>query len=445
MVEATASASRRDLQYVAASEAAAFCAPVLRHGVPRRALAPGSAGANRNLLLLMTAGERILSVDDDMVCHTWVSPRRRDGLVIMGHDEIRDMAFHASRAASLSAVASMPEDLLRAHEALLAHSLSDLLANASAPPDLTRACGHLRSRLSAGRPQVVTVTFSGIAGDSGTYCPGRLLFSSGSVRARLWSGEALFATAMTSREGFRIAAESVVTHTCHCAAGCMGLSNVTVVPPFPSVGRNQDGVFGVLLAAADPAALFAHVPVGVVHDSDRPSEYSVMNTPGSETGRAIVDAGRLRSAAESRLSELLIAFVLRLSPSIVATSPGDRMRDIGDALAALGAMSPGSFVALVTDVTRETRAREFEYADKGARTPECPTYWRAALEGYRATLQEAMLRPDFFLPIEFHASGSLEAGYRSLRGFVRRFGRLVASWPTLWEAARGVNSRARVA
>lgn len=429
-----------DVQYVGASEARAFCATVLDGTAPVRPLAPGSAGANRNLLLLMSAGECILSVDDDMVCMTWALPTRRDALVVMGHDEIRQTAFHATRAAALAAIESVPADLLGAHEALLAQSLSDLLTRASEPPDTTRACDHLRSGLAAGRRQVVAVTFSGIAGDSGTYCPGRLLFSSGSVRDCLWSSEVRFTTAMTSREGLRIAETNVVTHTCHCTAGCMGLSNLTVVPPFPAVGRNQDGVFGVLLAVSDPAALFAHVPVGVVHDSHRPSRYRAAGSPDLRAG-STGHAGHLRSAVESRVSELVIALALRLARSVAATAPADRMREVGGALAAVGAMSPRSLVALVTDVTHETRARELDYATAGAGESGCPDYWRAALDEYRTTLEQAMRRPEFFLPIEFRSS-SIDAGYRSLAAFMRQFGRQVAAWPTWWAAARAANPRA---
>ncbi len=418
-VTAIARTTRRDLRYVGPEEAAAWRALSQgRRRVPT--LAPGSAGANRNLLLLMTAGERVLFVDDDMVCDTWMSPARRDGLVVMGHEEIRQMEFHPDRAAARAAVQRTPADLLHAHEALLARPLSDLVERSPTPPDLGHACEHIRARLQAGQTQVVRVTFSGLAGDSGTYCPGRLLFSSGSCRERLWSDPAQFAIAMTRREMSRIAATNVVTHVCHCSAGCMGLSNLTVAPPFPPVGRNEDGVFGVLLAATDPAALFAHVPVGIVHDSDRPPGYS---------------GGPLGSAEESRLAELLIALLLR-PPPLAAASPGDRMREVGERLTAVDRLGAAACAALVVEVTRETRAREIEFADAGAGAVECPAYWRSALSGYRARLRQAMRQPEFFLPIEFRDAPSLETGYRSLGAVLRRFGRLVESWPERWEAAR---------
>jgi hypothetical protein len=436
-VATIARATGRDLQYVATEEADAFCASLRQDDASAPALVPGTAGQNRNLMLLMTAGERVLFVDDDMVYDTWEPHERRAGLVVMGHDEIREVAFHPSRAAALAAVAPAPQDLLGSHAALLGRSLSDLLAASSEPPDLTRACEHLRSRLRSGRPQVVRATFSGLVGDSGTYCPGRLLFSSGSFRARLWESEASFRTAMTSREVSRIAAANVVTHTCHCASGGMGLSNLTVVPPFPPLGRNQDGVFGVLLAMSDPAALFAHVPVGIVHDSDRSSRYGISPLAKAAAGQPVGDGARWRSAAESRLSELVIALLLRQAPSLVAASPADRLREIGEALTAVGRLEHRAFVTLVTDVTRETRARELEYAETGAESPDCPTYWRSALEDYRRTLQAAMCRPEFFLPIEFQDRGSLESGYRPLRSFMRSLGCFVADWPAWWEAGHG--------
>lgn len=342
----------------------------------------------------------------------------------------------------MGSVLRVQEDLIGAHERLMSTSIADLLARSPGGVDLRDACSHLQERLRAARPLDVRVTLTGLAGDSGTQCPGRLLFSSGPRRDLLWSNEAIFRTAMTYREVVRIARTSIITHRSHVMGFCMGLSNRKVMCPFPSVGRNEDGVFAVLLSASDPSALFGHVPLGVVHDSHRPSEYDVTSGTRRHAGRLEGESRfrSLRSATESSISELVIAFLLTLVTGIRGTTPATRLREVGNELARLARLSPRAFVGLVRDSIDGLRTRQLEYGERATELPGCPPYWRRALIEYRAGFLDARARPEFFLPREFHGLGSLEAGFESLRRVIGEFGALVAEWPSLWKAARSLNA-----
>ena len=252
-ISGVADGSGHHVEYLGPSEAGKFCATLAIPELFAPALTSGSTGANRNLLLLLTAGEHVLTVDDDVVLETWGATNRDDALALMGHQqELFETEFFASRASALASVVRMPADVLAAHEALLGHSVSALVDRSSRAADMTRACGHLRSALDQGRPLVVKATFAGLAGDAGVYCPYRLLFSGGPLRQLLLTSASTFQTALTSREASRIVHTNVVTHDCGCMAPCMGLANREVVPPFMPTGRNEDGVFGVMLAASGP-------------------------------------------------------------------------------------------------------------------------------------------------------------------------------------------------
>jgi hypothetical protein len=425
VVTALAGSTRLDLSYVGRAEAAAFSRALRKNGIPGPTFVPGAIGANRNLLLLMTAGEHMLQADDDIVCDAWALPGRHTDVAVTGHHELREVAFFKNRAASLAAITPTRTDLLAVHESLLGRSLPDLITASPRPADLTRACTHVFSGLLARRRQDVKATFSGLAGDSATYCPGRLLLRSDSVRDHLWSSQTAFRHAMTYREVFRIAKTLVVTHNCQCMAFCMGIANQSGVPPFMPVARNEDGVFGILTAVCDPASLFGHVPIGVIHDSDRPSKYAGPRTP---------------SASESRLGDLVINLLLRDVSSLSQTSPSDRMREIGEILVHIGGLRRRAFIALATELTLETRHREIARAEKSAADADCPGYWSEALIRYHTEFLKAVLKPEFVLPREFHGLGSLDAAYDAVQACVRHYGRLIASWPVLWQAARELNA-----
>ena len=415
-------------EYVGIDEAAALAARLAAYNPPRPGLLPGPTGANRSIALLMTAGEDVLCLDDDILCDTWARPDWSDDLVVMGHDERRYVAFHADRAAALADAPRVSRDLLRAHERLLGRTLPELVLESPADADLSDACEHVWSRLRSARPPVVRATFSGLAGDSATSSPSGLLLSSGTFVEQLWSDPAAFATAMSSREVTRIAASNLVTHKCHCMSACMGLSNRTVTPPFPWLARGEDGVFGVLVSASDPAALFAHVPVGVVHDSTRPPAY---------------ETDWRRSNGRFGIFEVLIAFIVECMPSLTASLPPARLREIGTALTTMASSSPTEFVAKVTSSMRESRLGQFEFSRQRATVEGCPEYWRTALREYRDACVQAMTRPEFFLPVEYSNASSLETGFADLQRFVLQFGEFVTCWPDLWETARELNPAGR--
>jgi hypothetical protein len=362
-------ATGRDVQYVGAEDAARFSAALRRKGAPID-LAPGSAGANRNLLLLLTAGERILSTDDDIVCDVWAPRGRRDRLALTAHEDLRRVAHFRTRQQALASVRRSAADLLAEHEALLGQTLPRLLSRSTTPPDLSRACPHILAFLRKRQRPIVAATFSGLAGDAATYGPER------------------------NREITCVAPLRIVTHDCHCMAGCMGLANDALLPPFPHMSANEDGVFGVMLAASDVTTLFGHVPAGVVHDSDR--------KPARATPRS-------RPASESRVSDLIINLLFRFEPALPRGSRRERLLAAGELLRGIGRLDLRAFVSVVTDVTLMARRGK---------------------------------APSSFLPIEFHHRASLDAGYRAARRFIGAYGELVSAWPAAWETARELNGRA---
>ena len=415
----------RTIDYAGVDEARALRVRLAAAGASETmldfALTPGAIGANRNLVVILTAGEHVLMADDDIVCEPWRRDGGSQGIAVWGHTDPQDSEFFASREDARHAAARARVDLLAAHAALLGQPMPDLLASTAGEPDLGETCSHLIGALAEGRQPAVRLTFTGMAGDSGTYCPYSRLFASGPTQAKMAAGRDVFERALRSREVLRIASRATLTHDPRCMAGCMGLANRAGVPPFMPVGRNEDGVFGAMLHALDPLALFAHVPVGVVHDSSRPAVYEDRS---------------MRSASETRVSELLILLARAAMQGALDTHPAVRLARLSGTLAELGRLDAGAFARHVTRVMLDSRAQQLGRIEAMvSRTAEYPPYWRSSLEEYRRTLVRSVARPDFFLPIEFQDAEGVEAGFRRLQEFVGGFGALLVTWPEIWTKA----------
>ncbi len=235
-------------------------------------LRPGASG-NRNIAILLSSGENVLLVDDDVVCDPWTLRSRRNAIDVCGHVERRHLAFFKTRAGARRSLIRASASLLEAHGVLLGRSLQSLTNATSARIETTRACIFLVEGLTGFRDVVVRTTFSGLTGDAGASNPERLLFATGEWKKLLLSSRDVYDTAFKYREVLRVGDRYFVTHDSACMGFCMGLANTSMVPPFLPTGRNEDGLFGMTLSAVDRAAVGGHIPYAVLHDSTRPSSY----------------------------------------------------------------------------------------------------------------------------------------------------------------------------
>jgi hypothetical protein len=169
-----------------------------------------AAGATRNVILLATAGARILTLDDDVVCAVRAHPEHQEGVAFFGHTEPRDTIWYASRSASLAGGVSLDLDLISAHSTYLGAQLRDLGANEYGS-DLSHACQHLLRVLRDPKENAVVATWAGVAGDSAAYCPYRLLFDTGPTRDAMTRDPKQFHLATTSREVLRVARRATMT------------------------------------------------------------------------------------------------------------------------------------------------------------------------------------------------------------------------------------------
>lgn len=384
------------------------------------ALVPSTAGASRNALTLLTAGESVLSLDDDVLLTPWTHESRLPGVHVAGHIDLREWRFFDDRRQALESAQPVHLDFLSAHEALLDRPLGRVATTAGC--DWTDACGHVLVNLVAGREPRVRVTFAGVAGDSGLHSPLRLLFATGPVAASMAADPDSYRRALHTREVHRIARRDLITHDHLCMAYCMGIANRALLPPFCPVGRNEDGVFGALLSIHDPLAMFAHLSVGVLHDSERPALYD-------DAARAL--------AFRTRVADLLIALTHNLASSVFAESPASRMRRVGGLLRDIGEANPRICEELVLEVLVAARARELLVLEERIATAtEWPDEWRRDAGQYRTELLSACRDPSFFEPIELR-----DEGPRLMQPFLRAFGSLVERWPDIWEAAAARNGQ----
>lgn len=412
-----------------------------------------AAGANRNALLLAAAGERFLSVDDDVVCALARSPAPVPGVELFsgggdGYENYNpaDFWFFPDRAALERAVPPEDADALGLHEPLLGRDLGAALSQvAGEAVALGRCAPALLDRVIAHGGQA-RVTLAGVAGDIGWYAPTWLLLLTGASRERFTGSEAAYLSACASRRALRVVPRPTITDGRFFQSTLLGLDNRVPLPPFMPVQRYEDGVFRIALRTCFEDAYFAHLPWAAFHDADE--------------GRRWSREDIWRTAAWIRTGELMVHCVRSYAPPPGADVEG-RFRSLGAHLVSLGELPAADFRTFVRSRLVAQKTRYLEHLEALLQEHgDAPAYWARDLRRHVMTVRDALRTDAFFVPRDLvvsrqaagpegrHHGGDAAPGDRTLdeaqaiaQQLVRGYGALLRLWPDLVAATRELRAR----
>lgn len=338
------------------------------------------AGATRNVIALTAAGSRYVSIDDDSL-----SVFHRPRALAPPKRVIDPQPIEIGSTADVEPIAVDP---LSPHEAFLGRPA------AAAAPD---APPHFR----------IAMTFVGVYGDLGVGEPGQLAFARGDSQQHLAAG--LFEQIARGGSAVRLARAVQASLMPFAMMGAYGADATRIMPPFLSAGRNQDGLFALVLRLVDPGACFVHLPLAISH---RPS------------GGRRYDLTKFASfGASPRLSDLVRVAVASAHAGLPDADPAKRMRALG------GALDRETSLARLADGWNETRLAWSRQLDESARA--CP---HGPLREGTLQLAGALARP---VTLDDRAEGL------PVLASIRQFGRSLALWPDVWERARAMNAAGR--
>jgi hypothetical protein len=419
----------RNVRYAGRKEKLEFVERLVDQGIDRSvanfALLGGSVppavttGANRNCVLLDLTGEFLLLADDDTVCTFVAHPEPRATLKLGNHESPREIWFYRTREEVITAANSQRCDLLKEHENLLGRSLPELLVPLpTSCIDSDDACKHLLE--ATGRTEArVVLTMPGVAGDSGARYAQRFLLASERALRQLNESESAAELAFTSREVLWVAPEPTINHSSHCQAGGLGIANTELMPPFFPIGRNQDGVFGVLNMLSQNS-FFGHLPIALLHDAERGRTYQPL--PSFD------------------ISELIISLIHSLFPRQYG-GIGSSLCSIGKDLLQIGRLADRDFWEIVITSASENAARNLRLLDlRRKRMDHCTTFIQREFDRYRDYVFASLTTAPYFVPIEF-VDLPVEFAREEIRKLVQRTAQLFCAWPDLVKASQYLKSK----
>ncbi|MEZ5404105.1 MAG: hypothetical protein R2729_30780 [Bryobacteraceae bacterium] len=339
-----------------------------------------SYGANRNLLLLETAGEPVLTVDDDMVCEWRRSPEYQPGLAVSARNPA-ERWLHESMDAARGSAAPEPFDVLGRFGAGLGPMGESVISEAPVPVR-------------------VAIAQAGVCGDAGTDSPLGRLLARGAARERWLERPGLWRTRAVTAVARR---ETLVTAP-HWMTACAAMDGRLPLVPFPPMDRFDDRTFATLLWMTRHDWAIRHVPWSVWHEP----------VPAREFAADALTA----QAGVFRTGEAVLAFLYHAKPPSLAAA--------AEWLGEAAAWDEATFVRFVAALRRKGVEKEIAIlreaiAEHGGK----PEWWAGELRAVIAVLEETL------------AGERLMAGSAGLQGYLGAFAELLRHWPAMWECARG--------
>ena len=382
---------------------------------------PITTGAARNSLLLATAGDRFVMVDDDSVCRLAQCPSLEQGTALTSRRDPTEFWFFADPQSTLEKTSFVDADFLGLHEALLGRLAGECLPQAaelesldlhSAAPAFDR-----RLRLWGGH---VRATMAGVLGDSGIGSTG-YLFVDAESQKRLTRTEANYLAAVHSRQVLRTVRQTTISEGTSCIAVNLGLDNRSLLPPFIPVQRNSDGLFARTLRLCFRDAYLGYLPWAVLHEPERPRQQGL-----EEYWRHI---------RQVRTPDVVTHLLQASDAPYDGLGDAASLRRLGGRFEDWGSLDAVEF----EEVLRKQVWRSVAGVLSGQRSPEVPPagqeFYARHRRKYAGILRQRVTERDYFLPSDLQHAGGQEQVCALGREIIRRFGQLLRAWPEMYAAA----------
>lgn len=379
-------------------------------------------GRTRNLALLLSAGQPLVFLDDDVLFETLSPPERESGCEISSRP--REVAFFDQPEAWESYVVDLEQDLVGLHGAFLGQPLSAALRRIENrkpdPESLTHLFAAEARHLTP--DSRLLVTGNGSFGDPGVANNCWLFELTDRSLNRLTASAAGYEDNLTRRNLWLGRERHHLFTRFSLLSQVTGLDNRALLPPYFPVFRNEDFLFGEMVQLMHPNALMLDLPWAAPHLplEQRRWERDRMDEPDNPGVCGFI-AGRLATAAQDQ----------------GLANPRERIHLLGRRLLDLAALSEAGLAAQIQDQILTVRSERAGFLERQLRAhPKLPDYYARDLKRIIQRNLESLLEPSPAALMDSHKAFGADAERRRLQELFAGFGQALLHWPEIIEAAK---------
>jgi hypothetical protein len=220
-------------------------------------------GRARNFALLLSAKERLIIVDDDVICHAYNPPQLTSEIRVSS--ECRDADFY-TQDEQWSHFIAKDRNIFVEHSRYLGTDLAILLTDSKSKDTQNSVTNlHIADLLSFDHNSKIISTLNGTYGDPGTSSLDWVFTLNQKTKKRLFSSQDKLSSAFETRNCW-LGRTSVTLCTNYAQMSAItGIDNTQLIPPYYPKGRNEDFLSGELLQYIHPNNPALDLPYAVPH------------------------------------------------------------------------------------------------------------------------------------------------------------------------------------
>ncbi len=382
-----------------------------------------TSGLARTVALLLSVGQRLLVLDDDILCEVY-EPERVPGVAFS--DDAREATFYASREEWTEQRAERGRDPFIRHLRCLGSPLADALGALGAGTlDAAAFEGadlEVMERLRG--DSRVLITECGSLGDAGTTNMNWLASLEGPSLDRLTADDDSVERALGQRNCWHGRRQARVLPHANMSQ-LTGLDHRGLLPPYVPIQRGEDRLFGDMVEFVHPDSVVVDLPWAIAHLPIPPREWS---------------AEERRFDTRQPFPRFAMAWVEQHKHRATATEPLKRLGQLARLYEELAERSVADIRRVYEDAGLEAKARDFRELQRAlAEAVEAPPAWRAFLQDAVERLNRELIDNPADAQVDGypeHLEGdALVAWWREFWG---DFARALRAWPAIRQAARQV-------
>lgn len=375
-----------------------------------------TGGRMLNHLLLMSAGQHFLLIDDDIVCQIHQAPGFKEGLSVSTRQT--EVDFYHSRKAVCKNLERLTLDPFAEHINALGSSVANTLSGFESNSGILQGLtGSHAAKLNT-KSRVIRTT-SGIVGDPGTFSLAWIYEMEGITRERFLSNPAHFQQFRSNRCLWLGSAKRTLSmDPALMMTSLSGIDNSQLLPPVCPWFRNEDYLFGHLCKYLYPESATLDFPWGLVHFPvpERHWSEDKLDKPKNAGVLAfLADIAQCQSnhclaeQAEQRLS-LLAEMYLALADS------DDRVLTEGIEENLLHTR-----VAAINQLQKQLEVQK-----------QKPVHWEQDINRLLKANGEALVHNDMIVS-DAHAGEGRTQQVQTVRTVLEQIGLSMKVWPELWQ------------
>jgi hypothetical protein len=383
---------------------------------------PYRYGISRNWVLLASAGQRLVSADDDTLAQVIRNPGVPQELSVSSSEDPTELWTFADMEALGRSHSFEAANVVDFHS----DAMNWLSPSSSVPEDrqvsIAGAGVDLVRRVMTNRCSVRATAF-GLAGSPGRAGLQFLLYAEGARRDRFFENRRALDSALLAPVVIRRVPAPTVGNSSFFMTTHVGLDNRDILPPFFPLGRNSDAVFAQFLTTTTANALVAQIPGSIHHQRPEPLDANM---------------DWIHRVAPS-LSTFIGLIFQEFRPISQSEETRNALRRAGLFFHSVGELPIGD----MADLFRLHWNRYLtEHADRLSyllvRYDRSPGFWARHCDALLDNLADQLNSAGFPVPVELSHLPDFESMASRLGQLLRDFGILLYHWPEIWDTARQI-------